>query len=245
MSFFNWFSEKPSQPVKTSGPKEARTAGNLEKTEVPLKPRLAAGTPTSEDERKNQRHVRREQLYTAIREEMTRAGVLSATYKFKVLSLDQTGNEFLVMVDIERQRGNPLPALAAIEALIAQNSASRFQIRVPAVYWRVIEVAAVVKPVPPFMAQPQSQLAAQSHAAQLPGKAQPAYEPVGRDEVDAFQQALLAASSYRTAAGSGMGVKIRDVLRFSPAPVRDFQDTEISQSKSSPALSNTQYGELV
>jgi hypothetical protein len=33
---------------------------------------------------------------------MTRAGVLSASYKFKVLSLDQRGNEFIVMMDLAK-----------------------------------------------------------------------------------------------------------------------------------------------
>ena len=37
------------------------------------------------DNTKLKRHTAREQLYVAIREAMTRAGVLSASYKFKVL----------------------------------------------------------------------------------------------------------------------------------------------------------------
>lgn len=235
MSFFNWFAKKPHQLVKTSGNKGI--LGSTEKMEIPLKPRPMPDMAAPEGERKNQRYIRREQMYVAIREAMTRAGVLSATYKFKVLSLDQAGNEFLVMMDIEQVSGDALPGLTAIETLIAQNAELRFQIQVPAVYWRVKEVAPVARPMPPLMV-----------AEPLPparSKVEPRYEPVQRDEVDAFQQALLAASSYRPAVASGMGMKIRDALRFSSAPPRDFEDTEMTQSRSSPALSNTQYGDLI
>lgn len=40
---------------------------------------------------------------------MTRAGVLSASYKFKVLSLDRLGSEFLVMMDLTRVVGDMSP----------------------------------------------------------------------------------------------------------------------------------------
>ena len=44
----------------------------------------SSGTPNQPlgVERKVKRHARREQLYGAIRESMTRAGMLSASYKF-------------------------------------------------------------------------------------------------------------------------------------------------------------------
>ena len=42
--------------------------------------------------------ARREMLYVVIRESMMRAGILSAAYKFKVLSLDRKGRRFLVMM---------------------------------------------------------------------------------------------------------------------------------------------------
>lgn len=238
MSFFKRFFQKPHQLVKTSASKEARILGNTEKREIPLKPRTMLDVAAPEGERKNQRHIRREQMYVAIREAMTRAGVLSASYKFKVLSLDQGGNEFLVMMDIERVTGDSLPGLAAIEMSIAKNAEVRFQIHVPAVYWRVKEVAPVTKPMPSLMTVEAPPPLARS-------KVEARYEPVQRDEVDAFQQALLAASSYRPAVASAMGTKIRDALRFPSTPVRDFEDTEMTQSRSSPALSNTQYGDLI
>src|SRR5262245_18297963 len=53
--------------------------------------------------RKSERMARRELLYGVVRECMMRASVLSASYKFKVLSLDSRGRQFLVMVDLARE----------------------------------------------------------------------------------------------------------------------------------------------
>ena len=68
---------------------------------------------------------------------MTRSGVLAATYKFKVLSLDQVGNEFLVMVDLSMDFEGITGQLGAMEALITNHSKARFGITVPTVYWRM------------------------------------------------------------------------------------------------------------
>ena len=54
--------------------------------------------------------ARRELLYAVVRDAMTRAGVLSAGYKFKVLSLDARGRQFLVMVDLARNHGGETSA---------------------------------------------------------------------------------------------------------------------------------------
>ena len=93
--------------------------------------------------RKNERMARREMLYNVVRESMVRAGVLSASYKFKVLSLDARGRQFLVMMDLAREFGGQTEGLAEIEALIAQSAKARYDILVSAVYWRVNEHVAV------------------------------------------------------------------------------------------------------
>ncbi len=77
---------------------------------------------------------------------MVRAGVLSASYKFKVLSLDQRGSQFLVMMDLAREFGGDTARLSEIEALIAQTAKSRYDIAVTAVYWRSNEHVAVGNP---------------------------------------------------------------------------------------------------
>src|SRR5574343_431788 len=54
-------------------------------------------------------------LYTVVRDAMVRAGVLSASYKFKVLSLDQRGRQFLVMMDLAREYGGETARLRSEE----------------------------------------------------------------------------------------------------------------------------------
>ncbi len=89
---------------------------------------------------------RRELLYTVVRDAMVRAGVLSASYKFKVLSLDQRGRQFLVMMDLAREYGGETARLSEIEALIAQTAKTRYDILVTAVYWRINDHVAVGLP---------------------------------------------------------------------------------------------------
>lgn len=145
MSLFGWFSRKPSQP-KSRGPVEPSGLLNADAT-VPLAPgRKPAADSKPADHaanRKNERMERRELLYTVVRDAMVRAGVLSASYKFKVLSLDQRGRQFLVMMDLAREFGGETVRLSEIEALIAQTAKARYDILVSAVYWRINDHVAV------------------------------------------------------------------------------------------------------
>jgi hypothetical protein len=262
MSFLNWFSSKPI-PVKPSPAEEQkRASAGREKSPLSVPGRLPVEAATPGDGAKLKRHARREQLYVAIRESMTRSGVLSASYKFKVLSLDQRGNEFLVMMDLAKAFGRPSEQLGEIETLIIQNAKARFEITVPAVYWRIDETAVVVKPKPSTQDAPQSVAAPAAavvptvpDAAAKPARpAAPRYEPIQADEVAAFKQALLAASAQGAAAGPEKGVKdTKDAKDASKAKggqrsyalLTGFEDTEMPDSPSSPALSSTQYGDLI
>lgn len=125
MSLFNWFSGKSRSDA--SAPEANRSEGAAE---------AAARAPVPEGSR-TRRHARRDQLFNAIRESMTRSGVLSARYKFKVLSLDQVGNEFLVMMDLSAEYEGTLEQLPAMEAAIIRHAKARLDIIVPTVYWRV------------------------------------------------------------------------------------------------------------
>jgi hypothetical protein len=147
MSLFSWFSRKPA-PSKLRPEMEPSGLLNADAT-VPLTPGAAAMPPPPADpaaNRKNERMERRELLYTVVRDAMVRAGVLSASYKFKVLSLDQRGRQFLVMIDLAREYGGDTARLSEIEALIAQTGKTRFDILVTAVYWRINEHVAVGQP---------------------------------------------------------------------------------------------------
>ncbi|MEO8391293.1 MAG: hypothetical protein ABI893_09135 [Polaromonas sp.] len=238
MSFMNWFSSKPPQAKPAAHEEHKRVA--------PAPQRHAAENLVPADTGKVKRHARREQLYVAIREAMTRSGVLSASYKFKVLSLDQGGNEFLVMMDLAKAFGGPPEQLGEIETLIMQHAKTRFEITVPAVYWRLDELAVVVKPAAPAVHQPTPAPAvrAETNVETPPAKpAAPRYEPIQADEVAAFKQALAAASAQGPAV-SEKGVKVHSGPR-SYTLLTGFEDTEMPpDSAAMPALSSTQYGDL-
>ncbi|OOG36052.1 hypothetical protein [Polaromonas sp. A23] len=294
MSLFNWFSGKShDEAILVEGQRDhdssgltrdERTrpvAGARTKTSVPAP--LKATVEQSSGQ-KTQRHAKRELLYAAVREAMIRAGVLSASYKFKVLSLDPRGDQFMVMMDLAQEFGGQTERLAEIEVLIAQSAKARYNIRVTAVYWRMNELVSVgrpnvqtqavsqphaaeaatavapVLPVPvavavaasePFiktvvMAAPVEALAAEPEpVVAKPTPLPKRYEPIEDDEVAAFKQALVAAS----AGGSPMKPEKSEPRRSrdrSYTLLTGFEDTEMPETPVSvPALSATQYGDLI
>jgi hypothetical protein len=154
-------------------------------------------------------------------------------------------------MDLAKAFGRPAEQLGEIETLIIQNARARYEITVPAVYWRIDETAVVVKPKPLAQDAPQSAAVPAADAAAKPAKpAAPRYEPIQADEVAAFKQALQAASAQGPAAAvpeasaKKDGVKVKSGPR-SYALLTGFEDTEMPESPSSPALSSTQYGDLI
>ena len=177
MSLFSWFSRKPAPP-KPRPLAEPSGLLNADAT-VPLtpgrqsKPLVEPLPPEHAANRKNERMERRELLYTVVRDAMVRAGVLSASYKFKVLSLDQRGRQFLVMMDLAREYGGETVRLSEIEALIAQTAKTRHDILVTAVYWRINDHVAVG--IPQKGVAPQG--ASLQAATTLPRRPAPVFAP--------------------------------------------------------------------
>ena len=142
MSLFSWFAKKESKVAVST--EESSGLGHADAT-VPIMPssrmkmKAAPSAAVTTANRKTERLERRELLYGVVRESMTRAGVLAASYKFKVLSLDPRGQQYLVMMDLANQSAGDTNRLAEIEALIAQGAKTRHNIEVTAVYWRVNE----------------------------------------------------------------------------------------------------------
>ena len=127
MSWLPWFSSKKTAMKAAAaagahGEDSTRPAGMHEDDHGPA-------------HRKGERIARRERLYGVVRECMVNAGVLSSAYKFKVLSLDSRGRQFLLMVDLAGHDSSTA-ALAQIESAIAQSAKTRHGIVVKAVYWR-------------------------------------------------------------------------------------------------------------
>ena len=228
---FNWFSPKSgsSKALKPDGlraPAHKTLSEACEASAV----KLVASLDAQAGERKVKRHARREQLYAVIRECMTRAGVLSASYKFKVLSLDHRGNQFLVMMDVAASMGGPSEKLSDIETLLVSTAKSRFNIDVTAVYWRTDGQSLASSTVDLGVSQ--------GPALKPAGR----FEPINDDEVAAFKQALVAASQRQPILHDGVG-KTRSGLR-SYTLITGFEDTEVSESSEAPTLSTTQYGDL-
>lgn len=242
MSFLEWFSKKPQ--AKPQPTPESSGLGHVDAT-VPLNPAArarVAPTPSSHAaNRKSERLERRELLYTVVRQAMTRAGVLSSSYKFKVLSLDSRGRQYLIMMDIARPYAGETARLAEIESELARSAKAQHDILVTSVYWRVNEhvttglsrsKASVSAPAP-LAAAP----AGAGTGAATPAK--PRFEPLQPDEVAAFKQAL-ANGAPRTAP-TQPGEMVQSSRRI-PAPQPVFQDTQLDDSHS--PLSGTQYGDL-
>lgn len=226
MSIFNWFSRH--SPQSQSAPAE-------EHNRPPARPKKATALSQEEEldqrsDRAKLRHLRRDQSFVAIREAMTRTGVLSANYKFKVFSEDQQGNEFVVMMSLVTAAGDPLPPFAEMEAVIMESTKARFDIVVSAVYWRLMEVPAAAK---------STSFSAAARTFSQPLKSKSPYETIEADEVLAFQQALLAASAQ-----SHSVPPEKSNYRKQRSQLSDFEDTEMAESKASLVLSKTQYGDL-
>jgi hypothetical protein len=269
MSILNWFSGKSgaghSAPAKIQADSDS-SGLTRDKPSGPASSKPAAGEQRS-GAHKSQRHAMRELLYAAVREAMIRAGVLSGSYKFKVLSLDPRGEQFMVMMDLAQEFGAQAERLAEMEVMIAHSAKSRYNIRVTAVYWRLNEMVSVARPAgapqvnsrpaPLYHAEaaPSSASASASIlpepvlAAALPEAAQVVekpvakrYEPIQADEVAAFKQALAAASAH------GVPAEAVPLSRSTPRSytlLTGFEDTEMPESPALvPALSATQYGDL-
>ncbi len=148
MSILNWFSGKTGAAHQAPARSQVDSDSSgltRDKLSTPGSSRPSGGELRG-SAHKSQRHAMRELLYSAVREAMIRAGVLSGSYKFKVLSLDPRGEQFMVMMDLAKEFGADAERLAEMEVMIAHSAKSRYNIRVTAVYWRLNEMVSVARP---------------------------------------------------------------------------------------------------
>ena len=224
MSLFNWFPRKPAAQT-TAG---AHSVAGVKQTDAPaaLNPGADSLGQTAVN-RKIERLTHREFLYSVVRDAMIRAGVLAASYKFKVLSLDARGRQYLIMMDLAQQSMDTIESLSEIETLMTQAAKARHDLLVTAVYWRVNEqITSSLSPGSPA-------------SARKPGSA---FEPLQDDEVAAFKRALASVAPAGAHATPGHSVTSG---RRNPHPADEFQDTQIvSSDEHVSPLGVTQYGEL-
>ncbi len=196
--------------------------------------------------RRGRRILRRNQLFSVVRESLIRAGVLSTSYEFKVLTLDANGDSFLVLIDLALPaQSMPDEYLLEIERWIQQSAKTRHEMAVRSVYWRrkavPDQVGMALKAAVSAQTRRETVLMAPGMVPAMPRSApgstaipRPAVtrasgpvQQVGDDEVQAFRQALqsVPAPAYRTPAEARM--------EMSPEELSDFH-----------ALSDTQHGKL-
>jgi len=238
MSLFNWFSKKPEAPP--SAPPDSSGLGQADAT-LPLThaARIAAQGKSALEGRSGSRRVermeQRELLYSVVRDCMNSVGVLSSSYKFKVLSLDSHGRQYLIMMDLPQDQVGDTARLAEVESLIAKHAKAQHDILVTSVYWRVNEhvTAGMRRAAPRSVAS----TATASPVAPATTKA-PGYEPLRADEMAAFKAALEGSTP------AGRTAKPGELLHSgprnpSPPPFADTQIDDIAQP-----LSGSQYGDL-
>ncbi len=244
MSFFSWFGKKKGSTPE-SQPSQASDLGQVDATLPINRPASVAPPPErspASTSRRNERLERRELLYSVVRECMTAAGVLSSSYKFKVLSLDSSGRQYLIMMDLPCAQLADPEHFTGIEGSIARSAKERHDILVTAVYWRVNDlVTASTGASHANHAVPHAHTAEPVRAATpVTQVATPSpYEPIQDEEVLAFKRAVAAAASGAAPVTRGQVVHSG---RRNPEPMPDFSDTE-RFDPSSP-LGTSQFGGL-
>lgn len=173
MSFFNWFSRKPQGKV--------------------------APAPAPENTRlRDARIDRRERLYGVVRTSLVQAGVQTSSFKFKVLALDDQGQQFLVMVDVASPWGGDAGWRARLETQVIETAQTQHGLVITSVYWRNnAELVAAPPSMPASLSGPEVGLSDRVTLAGGVGR----YEPLQDDEVAAFQKALEAASRLPSVTG--------------------------------------------
>lgn len=232
MSLFNWLRPKSALPPSTCLPSDDHL------TAPPLHGAPPHSGPSMpEMDLREQRQERREQLYTVVRDAMLRSGVLAAKYKFKVLSLDVRGRQFLIMVDLLDAQSLPTTQFMPLEHLIVAHAAQQRDLQVKAVYWRVNNVPLAEHTLPE--AQTAGLESAPPQRRQAERSSGPLFEPIGQDEVQAFKQAVAKGSAVMA-----QGETFSSGPRHQ-SPLTGFEDTQIMEPDDAASpLSRTQFGDL-
>jgi hypothetical protein len=222
MSLINWL--------------QAKKTGLLRSGELPRK-RKSFGQTTLPlvSPRRGRRILRREQLFSVVRESMIRGGVLSTSYDFKVLTLDASGDSFLVLIDLALPADvMPDPYLLEIERWVQDSAQSRHSMSIPSVYWR--RKAAHDQRGMALKAAVDAQIQRQASSASPTAIPMPPIshrnvqaQAVDAAEVEAFRQALTAVAppQHRRPGDT------KNLMVPVPESHSDFS-----------ALSETQYGKL-
>jgi len=213
--FGHWFSKKNSTSDGFVSDSEIFDQGQAGK--------IAAAPIRSASERKSIRIEQRELLYAVVRESMSRIGLITSSYKYKVLSLDSQGRQYLIMIDMKLDAQNQTPLMSKIEHLVARDAMAQHGIQVTGVYWRFS--------VPNSLddnkqSRPETRVEPDASATDTPATVKPS----AVNPVDTKQELLKALSKPR---------------EHHEAKVSAFPDTMLLDHEAPDhQLSNTQLGTL-
>ena len=254
MSVISWFSRKKSvssalvQTPDTRPPVERTQPMGLDQMDsrqtAPIaEPRSvarAAENAAVREQLRTQALARREQLYGVVRESLLLVGIGAASYKFKVLALDQGGRQYLVMIDLAPNLIDDVVKMAKVESLVAEGALSRHDLAVTAVYWRrdaqlgASQSAAMAEVQTP-REEPKSVAGAATDES-----AGSRYEPLQTEEMLAFKRALAVTGP----APAAPGVARAPARGFSPLAT-GYEDTQVvSPDTRPPGLGLSQYGDM-
>ena len=185
--------------------------------------------------RKSIRLGQRELLYGVVRDVMIRAGVLVASYRFKVLSLDAQGRQYLIMMDLLKVEMEDMKRLREIESMIVQVAKVRHDLVVTGVYWRnelqktTVGVPHTLRPAGDAVAT----LSQQSKAISTP-------KNLRRSEIEPLKHPIT-----RLAGEKSSQKEILSSREKHHASSPEFEDTRIIEpNEYGSQLSATQYGDL-
>jgi hypothetical protein len=152
---------------------------------------------------------------------MIRAGVLAASYKFKVLSQDAQGQEFLVMLDLADSTVSANLRMRELETVIIQAAKMRHNITITGVYWRINE--AITTGISTSSNPPAPPTAPAPATSAPPAKSTSAHEPIQQDEIAAFKRSF---SNTITSTPAERDTPRAPSVRGKPTQT-DFEDTEM------------------
>lgn len=225
MSFFSLFSNKTPRPSvrlpEYAGPDEGG----------------ATQPAASGSDRKSLRLNQRELLYSTVRDVMIRSGVLAASYRFKVLSLDAQGRQYLIMMDLLKDGIGEMKGLAEIESMMMQAAKVRHDLTVTGVYWRN-ELPEPMK---------SSSIVRDPVDAVCPPSKMPIHAEINPAGERPSQNRNQSAKPEANSTGPGKSPQTEGLAtpRKSRASAPEFEDTRIlAPAESSSPLSPTQYGDL-
>ena len=200
--------------------------------------------PDSIEKKREERLGNRELLYSVIRDAMGNAGFVSASYKYKVLGLDASGLEFLIMIDLPDEVGNESFNSQQIEEAVAKTTNLQHDIMVKAIYWRSPHISFSIAPRSNVLRKQQEVLSKPAplfSSGQIKEAPKTSPEPLLQHEMQAFQLAMRLGSHSSLSTAPRLHV----VADKKPNAQVEFHETQIQEEAILDGdLSGTQYGAL-